>query len=175
MLDATAPTTSQEAPGATEQGIPLSSPACGSEGCQRRAEWIATARHHDGSALITVLACHDTSCRGRATAAAWRTDAAEAAGSCCTRSWSRVRNALEMEAVSRVGARVDAGPPGRGVAGEGKGKHGGPRRYRLAALTPGSQGSNLLLPPTRKPNEFEHCSGVNCVSIHTAHRVEDRV
>jgi hypothetical protein len=67
--------TAPAAPGATEGTEVAYSPTCGSEGCQRRAEWIATARHHDGTALITVLACHDTSCRGRATAAAWRTDA----------------------------------------------------------------------------------------------------
>jgi hypothetical protein len=70
MDSVVAATTSPVTPGATTEAPPLSSPACGSEGCQRRAEWIATARHHDGSALITVLACHDTSCRGRATAAA---------------------------------------------------------------------------------------------------------
>jgi hypothetical protein len=70
-----APTTSPVTPGSTTEAPPLSSPTCGSEGCHRPAEWIATARHHDGSALITVLACHDTMCRGRATAAAWRTDA----------------------------------------------------------------------------------------------------
>jgi hypothetical protein len=62
-------------PSDSEAPAPVSPPLCGSEGCHRPAEWIATARHHDGTALITVLACHDTSCRGRATATAWRTDA----------------------------------------------------------------------------------------------------
>jgi hypothetical protein len=71
-----APSTSQEPFSGPIAPPPLSSPTCGSDGCHRPAEWIATARHHDGTALITVLACHDTMCRGRATAAAWRRDAA---------------------------------------------------------------------------------------------------
>jgi hypothetical protein len=75
MDSVVAPSTSQEPFSGPIAVAPVSPPLCGSEGCHRPAEWIATARHHDGSALITVLACHDTSCRGRATAAAWRTDA----------------------------------------------------------------------------------------------------
>lgn len=60
----------QEPPTATATIEAASFPTCASVGCRRRAEWTATARQHDGTALVTYYACHDTMHQGQAAARA---------------------------------------------------------------------------------------------------------